>query len=425
MNRVTLTVFILAVSAVATARADMLYVSVNTKIVEYDTTSPTPTGTVFTTTGVQPNSGLAFDSASNLYVAMYTTGAIQKYAPNGTGSGFAGFNGVGYGMAINGANNLFVADGNNHLIREISPAGVVTDFGTVAGVPFGLAFDSHGNLFVASSNNSIIEFTPGGTSSVFATVGISQPIGLAFDAAGNLFVANSGNNTILRIHTRRHQHGVRQFGTELALRPGLRLVWQPVRGEPGEPDNREVHARRGRHPVRVGLWQRLPELPGHPTRPRTLGPGPGRRRRRLCTGFVVSSDSEERLIRMDWSGALRTGLPCGFKSPGECREGWPRQRRPCLERVAQGWRSGKRGQAPGRDGFFSESQVSWAGSQSPFSWVRGHAMENRSRPSGITIPEDTVPGSPRSIIQTPGSPARPAHHRSPPARHGRRGGLWR
>ncbi len=43
---------------------------------------------------------------------------------------------------------------------------------------------------------------------------------------------------------------------------------------------------------------------------------------------------------------------------------------------------GKRGQAPGRGAFLSETEVLWAGSQSPFSWRVRNSMENCSRKQG-------------------------------------------
>lgn len=184
MRNRTLCVLVLASFAamITTARADMLYVAVNNKIVTYDTTSPTPAGVLFATTGVQPNEGLAFDSAGNLYVDMATTGAVLKYAPDGTGSPFAGFNGVGQGLVINAAGDVFVADANNKIIREIAPDGTVTTFGSVTGTPIGLAFDSSGDLFVVNQGNRTLwRFTPGGVGSLFASdFGSDYPSFLAF-----------------------------------------------------------------------------------------------------------------------------------------------------------------------------------------------------------------------------------------------------
>ena len=91
--------------------------------------------------------GLAFDSAGNLFVAKVGPfGAILKFAPDGTGSTFATFD----------------PPGND---------------------PQGLAFDSGGNLFVAVyTANTIYKFAPDGTPSTFAS-GRAGPFFLAIQQA--------------------------------------------------------------------------------------------------------------------------------------------------------------------------------------------------------------------------------------------------
>jgi sugar lactone lactonase YvrE len=143
-------------------------------------------------------SGLAFDSAGNLYAAIYGNGTIKKFTPGGVGSLFAIANPHVSGLAFDSASNLYAASFDSTQIEEFTPGGVRSVFANRASTGgAGLAFDSAGNLYAANQfNNTIEEFTPGGIRSVFANTGLSAPYGLAFDSAGNLYVANYGNNTI-------------------------------------------------------------------------------------------------------------------------------------------------------------------------------------------------------------------------------------
>ena len=127
---------------------------------------------------------VAVDSAGNVYVSDHGNHAIRKITPDGVvttlaGSGSAGnSDGSGTaasfkfptGVAVDSAGNVFVADTDNQVIRQITPAGAVT---TVAGKgsagstdglgaaaaffdPKDVAVDSSGNLFVADRGNHAI-----------------------------------------------------------------------------------------------------------------------------------------------------------------------------------------------------------------------------------------------------------------------------
>ena len=135
-----------------------------------------------------------------LYVANSNTGnSIVKFTPGGTGSVFAssGLNDP-HGLAFDSASNLYVANANNSTIEKFTPGGVGSVFASSGlNVPDSLAFDSAGNLYVTNqSGNTITKFTPGGVGSVFASTGLNSPSGLAFDSAGNLYAANYSSNTI-------------------------------------------------------------------------------------------------------------------------------------------------------------------------------------------------------------------------------------
>lgn len=196
-------------------------------------------------------SGLALDSAGNLYIAdshnqrirevVAATGIISTVA----GSGMAGFSGDGgpataaelalpTALAVDAAGNVYVADSGNHRVRRIAAAnGEIT---TVAGngveafagdgglataasidSPNGLALDSAGNLYIADTHNGRVRVVNAATGVVTTVAGlgatqafggdggaatgaaVALPRGLTLDAAGNLYVADSANHRIRRI----------------------------------------------------------------------------------------------------------------------------------------------------------------------------------------------------------------------------------
>ena len=136
---------------------------------------------------------LALDKANNLYLADTandrirridsTTGIITTIAGTGT-QAFSGDNGPAInanidsptGLAFDSANNLYLADTHNHRIRRIdATTGIIT---TIAGT--GTAGFS-GDATAASS----------------ATLAL--PHGLTIDPVGNLYLADTANHRIRRI----------------------------------------------------------------------------------------------------------------------------------------------------------------------------------------------------------------------------------
>ncbi len=199
----------------------------------YDTTTGADLG-VFASTGLSIASGLAFDSAGNLYVPNSGDGTIEKFTTNGVGSVIAAGLGAPCGLAIDSAGNLYVGNDSNASIEKFTTNGVGSVFAanvgsassglvfddagnlyvdfsgtiekfttngvgsvfafTASGDSRGMAFDRTGNLYVAIYSSGLIqEFTPGGNASVFVSSGLSNPAGLVFDSGGILYVSdNSG-----------------------------------------------------------------------------------------------------------------------------------------------------------------------------------------------------------------------------------------
>jgi uncharacterized protein (TIGR03437 family) len=196
-------------------------------------------------------SGLAIDSAGNLYIADSNNTVIRKVAPNGiitTAAGIAGqygFSGDGgpatqakisypTGIATDSSGNLYIMDlGNNRVRKVTASTGIIS---TIAGngligytgdggpaidaafnYPEGLAVDSSGNVYVCDQNSAVIrEISTTGTIATVAGNGqygysgdsgpatkaaLLSPTGVAFDASGNMYIADSGNQRIRRVNS--------------------------------------------------------------------------------------------------------------------------------------------------------------------------------------------------------------------------------
>lgn len=181
--------------------------------------------------------GIATDSAGNLYVADTANHAIRVVSASGLVSTLAGLPGTSgsadgtgtdarfsgpRGIARDSAGNLYVADTGNHIIRMITPAGVVTTIAGTAGAigaadavgskaqfayPAGLAIDGFGNLYVADTNNNKIRIIASGGGFYNVTslslvdkngvlVTLSGPNGVTVDSGYNVYIADTGANLI-------------------------------------------------------------------------------------------------------------------------------------------------------------------------------------------------------------------------------------
>src|SRR5579863_3326868 len=178
--------------------------------------------------------GIAIDSSGNMYIAdsgnnrirKISNGTITTVAGNGT-AGYTGDKGAATsaelnnptGVAVDSAGNIYIADTNNHVVRQVSSSGTITTFagdnGAGAGYsgdtgtanqaqlnyPTAVVIDSANNLYIADSANNVVRIVASNTiNTVSATSGlVIHPDGLAVDAAGNLYIADTDDRRVVKV----------------------------------------------------------------------------------------------------------------------------------------------------------------------------------------------------------------------------------
>jgi len=195
-------------------------------------------------------SGVAVDSASNVYIADWDNSRIRKItASTGiistvAGNGARGYSGDGgkatsaklsspFGVAIDSSGNIYIADVGNYRIRKVT---VSTGFiSTVAGNgtqgysgdggpatsakmqgPTGVAVDTAGNIYIADSYGNRIRKVTASTGIISTVAGngnighsgdggpatsaqLYYPYGVAVDTASNIYIADNDNYRIRKI----------------------------------------------------------------------------------------------------------------------------------------------------------------------------------------------------------------------------------
>jgi hypothetical protein len=187
-----------------------------------------------TQAGLNAPGGLAVDGEGNLFIADTQNHRVRKVDGNGristiAGRGTGGFSGDGgaavsaqlafpSGVAVDSAGNVYIADTFNNRVRKVTRKGIIS---TVVGQPVSapvrprqLALDSKGNLYITDDNAKVVRLSPQGAVSVFAGTGsdgssgdggpavqarLNRPFGVALDAADNVFVAEFGGRRIRMI----------------------------------------------------------------------------------------------------------------------------------------------------------------------------------------------------------------------------------
>ena len=196
--------------------------------------------------------GVAVDSAGNVYIVDYQNNRIRKVAAGtgimttvaGGGSGACCASGDGgqataarlnlpVGMVIDSSGNLYIADTGNHKIRKVTAAtGIITTFaGSTIGYggdngqataaqlssPYGIAIDSVGNIYIADSSNHRVRKVTAATGVITTIAGngvagysgdggqatlaqLNTPYGVAVDGAGTVYIADYNNSRIRSVN---------------------------------------------------------------------------------------------------------------------------------------------------------------------------------------------------------------------------------
>jgi uncharacterized protein (TIGR03437 family) len=211
-------------------------------------------GLVATSAGLQGPSGLAVDSAGNIFIAdggsrirkvTIASGLIHTVAGSTTGTPNLGFSGDGgpatsaammglgsvfQGVAVDAQNNFYIADVLNHRIRKVDANGIITTFagsGQVLGGgsgqattvslfnPHGVAVDAQGNVYIADTSHSrVLKVTPSGQATIIAGTGtqgfsgdggpataaqLALPHNVFVAPNGTIYIADGGNNRVRKI----------------------------------------------------------------------------------------------------------------------------------------------------------------------------------------------------------------------------------
>ena len=188
------------------------------------------------------------DSVGNLYIADTNNNRVRRVTggiiTTVVGNGIAGFFGDGgaatnaeisspTGLAFDTAGNLYIADGGNNRVRRVSPLGIIT---TVAGTgtrgytgdgalavdaelyqPIDVAVDPTGNVYFSDMGNDVVRRVD--TAGIITTVvgngtydflgdggpathaELELPWGIAFDALGRLYMTETDDGNVRRLTT--------------------------------------------------------------------------------------------------------------------------------------------------------------------------------------------------------------------------------
>jgi hypothetical protein len=153
------------------------------------TTTPNDFSLVVTYTagGISSPSGLAVDSAQNIWITNAAANTVTQMDNIGTPlSGSAGYSVDALNMpaaiAVDQGGYAWVANKGNATVSKIAPGGVSASTYTVGSMPASISIDAYGNAWTANNAaNSLSRISPNGTVLTVSTTGVAAPVGIAID----------------------------------------------------------------------------------------------------------------------------------------------------------------------------------------------------------------------------------------------------
>jgi hypothetical protein len=160
-----------------------------------DTCSTASNSTPTPAQGLYQPTGLAIDSANNLYIADSSHNCVRKLAAGASGvaslttiSGTCGSTVSATpnpnGLVLDASNNLYIA------IQDTEVPATLSNYQVLLQAP------SSGLCVVAGAPSAIVPTTCAG---ITGSVALNAPSGLAISGAGDLFIADTGNNCVRQL----------------------------------------------------------------------------------------------------------------------------------------------------------------------------------------------------------------------------------
>jgi sugar lactone lactonase YvrE len=152
--------------------------------------------------------GLATDTAGNVYVADATSKQILRFAATSLSLGssapfttLATLTAPGP-VTVDARGFVFAGDTSTGRITQISPSGAVSTLALALTTPAGLATDALNNLYISdSATKAVYQLNPiTGAVRTLRIGTLVAPAGLAIDPAGNLLVTDPGAPAIYRFN---------------------------------------------------------------------------------------------------------------------------------------------------------------------------------------------------------------------------------